>query len=192
MRPHLHPVVRVFVIFALAAVRSASAQTSRVGFTAITATDLDATDVVDYVAGDFNNDGHLDLMLTARGASTSNVKLLAGSGTGSFSHAGGFSFADASAITTADFNGDGALDVAVTQDVLSKQNSGYSDFVCGSLVGVAIFFGPTMSAGRCLATVPVELRCRAAISIGTIDRTSQSSAPAGTGSSSTATSSRWR
>ena len=133
------------------AAAASSAQTSRVTFGPATSTDLGVSNPAGRVVGDFDQDGHLDLIVTSKGAPTSNVKLLTGDGTGSLSQARAFSFADASAIAAADFNGDGALDVAMTQDIEGK-GGGYGDPVCSSVVGIAIFLGPNMSSARCLAT----------------------------------------
>jgi hypothetical protein len=140
-------------ILLVLAAATTSAQTPRVTFGAATSTDLGINNPAGQVVGDFNQDGHLDLIVTSKGAPNSNVKLLTGDGAGSLSPALAFSFADASAIAAADFNGDGVLDVAMTQDILAK-GGGYGDSVCGSLVGIAIFLGPNMSSARCLATFP--------------------------------------
>ena len=67
------------------------------------------------VAGDFNNDGKLDLAVANFGDAT--VMLLLGNGDGTFTEAAGSPYAvgiGPNAITAADFNGDGKLDLAVT------------------------------------------------------------------------------
>ena len=67
------------------------------------------------VAGDFNNDGKLDLAVANFGSGT--VTLLFGNGDGTFTQASGSPYVVGRgpfAITAADFNGDGKLDLAVT------------------------------------------------------------------------------
>ena len=66
------------------------------------------------VAGDFNNDGKLDLATANYGDGT--VTLLLGNGDGTFTQASGSPYAvgkGPTAIAAADFNGDGKLDLAV-------------------------------------------------------------------------------
>jgi hypothetical protein len=66
------------------------------------------------VAGDFNNDGKLDLAVANFGDNT--VTLLLGNGDGTFAQASGSPYAVGKgpyAIAAADFNGDGRLDLAV-------------------------------------------------------------------------------
>lgn len=67
------------------------------------------------VAGDFNNDGKLDLAAANFGDGT--VMLLMGNGDGTFTEASGSPYAvgkGPAAIASADFNGDGKLDIAVS------------------------------------------------------------------------------
>lgn len=66
------------------------------------------------VAGDFNNDGNLDLAVANYGDGT--VSLLLGNGNGTFTQASGSPYAVGNGpyqIAAADFNGDGKLDLAV-------------------------------------------------------------------------------
>lgn len=108
------------------------------------------------LSADLNHDGHLDLAVTglpdpAGGVNTVNV--LTGQGGASFNESGGFFFTFAAGLAAGDLNGDGVQDLVATQNVFSK-NGIYGDPVCGSIVGIAIAFGPTLSSALCLASVP--------------------------------------
>src|SRR5947209_502317 len=115
-------------ILALAAVAPTSAQAPRVAFSLATTTDLTIPDPVGRVVADFNQDGHLDLIVTG----SNSVKLFTGNGSGAFSAATSGTFGVAGAAAVADFNGDGYLDVVVAQDFVSKQSI-YGD-MCGSTI----------------------------------------------------------
>ena len=70
--------------------------------------------------GDFNNDGKADLAtinLPAVGSGgTISISILLGDGNGGFAGSSTFNLDGASSIATADFNGDGNVDLAVTSD----------------------------------------------------------------------------
>ncbi len=74
---------------------------------------------------DFNNDGYLDLAVANQTSAGSTVSILLGNGDGTFQQPAGFATGAASAqfMAVADFNSDGALDLAVanggTQDSVS-------------------------------------------------------------------------
>ncbi len=152
--------LQVFGLSVLATGSIALAQTTRVTFAPATAVDLAAAEPAGAVTGDFNQDGHLDLLVSSKAADGSNVNLFAGDGTGSLVRAGGFSFVQATAVATADFNGDGYLDAVVTQDVPNKDGS-YGDTVCGSTPGIAVALGPAFSSPRCLIAPPRSIAVQA-------------------------------
>src|SRR4029077_12711914 len=86
------------------------------------------------VAGDFNNDGKLDLAVA--NSTDGTVTLLLGSGDGTFTQATGSPYAVGHGpyqIAAADFNGDGKLDLAVanltdgTVSILLQQKSARVD-----------------------------------------------------------------
>jgi len=70
------------------------------------------------IAGDFNGDGKLDLAITNFGnGSAGSVSILLGNGDGTFQTARDFAVSGSpAALAAADFNGDGKLDVAVTDE----------------------------------------------------------------------------
>ena len=141
------------------------AQTPRATFGLITSTDLGTQQPAGAAVADFNRDGHPDVIVASKSAPFADVNVFTGDGTGVLSRSGGFTFFQATAVATADFNGDSAHDTVVTQDVFDKTGV-YGDSVCGSLVGIAIFLGPQMSSGRCIATVPRAV----AVQTGDFDR----------------------
>jgi hypothetical protein len=95
---------------------------------------------------DFNKDGHLDLAVANRGIGMSGyVNILLGNGDGTFQSPVAYGpFVDAFSLAIADFNRDGALDIAVA-DVSSGSlllGNGDGTFHLGAPVGVsdAVFF----------------------------------------------------
>jgi hypothetical protein len=150
---------RIFLL-ALGTASIAPGQTPRATFGPVTSTDLAAPDPVGAAAGDFNQDGHLDLLVSSKTADGTNVNMFAGDGTGLLVKAGGFNFVQATAAATADFDGDGYLDAVVTQDVSNKDGS-YGDGVCGSTPGIALALGPAFSSPRCLIAPPRSVAVQA-------------------------------
>jgi hypothetical protein len=66
-------------------------------------------------AGDFNGDGRLDLVVTRANSVSTTVRILLGRGDGTFTLAGDYTAGSAPKVpVVADFDGDGFLDVAVT------------------------------------------------------------------------------
>jgi hypothetical protein len=115
-----------------------------VTFGVATSTDLGPINPAGQVVADFNQDGHLDLLVTS-----SDVNLFAGDGTGSFSLARDLFFGQAGAAAVADFNGDGYPDVVVAQNANSQSSYG---FVCSGSVTIALVLGPSLLPARCLAS----------------------------------------
>jgi hypothetical protein len=67
--------------------------------------------------GDFNGDGHLDLLVTDAGHTLSNLGglfLFSGNGDGTFQTSESFQVSQPWSVAAGDFNGDGKLDLAVT------------------------------------------------------------------------------
>jgi uncharacterized repeat protein (TIGR01451 family) len=93
------------------------------------------------IAADLDGDGNLDLVTTNEGSS--NVSVLAGNGDGTFGAAANFSTpgaGGASAVALGEFNGDGLLDLAVsnssTSNITVRDGNGMLDFTPGSNFGV--------------------------------------------------------
>src|SRR2546428_3513692 len=126
----------VAVLLLLAAVSGPSGQTPRVMFGPTTLIDLGIENPIGHVVADFNQDGHADLIVTP------SINVFTGDGMGSFAPARRSAFADASAVATGDFTGDGTLDLAITQAVVSKAST---DLLCGSAPSVGVFVGPNLS-----------------------------------------------
>jgi hypothetical protein len=151
--------IRVLLL-ALGTASISLGQTPRVTFGPVTSTDLAAPDSAGAAVGDFNQDGHLDLLVSSKAANGTNVNMFAGDGTGSLVRAAGFTFVQATAVVSADFNGDGYLDAVVTQDVRNKDGS-YGDTVCGSTPGIALALGPAFVSPRCLIAPPRSIAVQA-------------------------------
>ena len=64
--------------------------------------------------GDFNRDGNLDVVAMEEFGSQSSAQILLGNGDGTFTYFGSYSVPDPVAVTAADLNKDGNLDLVVT------------------------------------------------------------------------------
>src|SRR5262249_28938685 len=101
------------------------------------------------VAADFNNDGKQDFALIGPSfqGNTSRVEVALGDGTGTFTMktVTNFFISLLSGITTADFNNDGKLDLAVTQpfngNVTILLNDGTGGFPAEAASGLSVFVG---------------------------------------------------
>jgi hypothetical protein len=83
------------------------------GFTVTNTPTLTGSNLITGVAGDFNGDGKIDLLISD--SNLGQVFLLPGNGNGTFGAATAFpTAAGAFGTATADFNGDGGLDLAIT------------------------------------------------------------------------------
>jgi hypothetical protein len=102
-------------------------------------------DEMPYAAGDFNGDGHLDLF--CMNDATASTRVFLGNGDATFGAPIRMTvpiFADAQAVTTADLDGDGHLDVSFASSILLGNGDGrFHDVEIGSgdASGVADFDG---------------------------------------------------
>jgi hypothetical protein len=71
--------------------------------------------------GDFNGDGNLDIAVTEYGTNSSELAIFLGNGDGTFTAGAVYTtFEDPYSVTTADFNGDGNLDLAIANNVANN------------------------------------------------------------------------
>jgi hypothetical protein len=71
--------------------------------------------------GDFNGDGNLDIAVTEYGTNSSELAIFLGNGDGTFAAGPVYSaFEDPYSVTTADFNGDGNLDLAIANNAANN------------------------------------------------------------------------
>jgi hypothetical protein len=108
------------------------------------ATQNNSPGILSVAAGDFNNDGNLDLVSTSTGSHVGDVLTInLGNGDGSFGAATNFVFptsSGASAVAVGDFNNDGKLDVAA----LARLSPGFIAVYLGN--GAGGFATPTTYA----------------------------------------------
>jgi hypothetical protein len=119
------------------------------------------TDSATISVGDFNGDGKLDLVVANAGTQSSdNVSLLLGNGDGTFQAAVNYGAGSNFSATSADFNGDGRLDLAVVGPVSSAVSALLQP---GLVSGPSAFFSPesltfaTQLLGTTSALQPVLL-----------------------------------
>jgi len=101
---------------------------------------------------DFNNDGILDIAVTNGGYSSSNVTILLGQGDGTFTSEPVFptNLTFSSAITAADFDGDGNMDLAVTSyptGLVILYGYGDGTFRPGPTLSTGFMYGYSIASG---------------------------------------------
>lgn len=106
-------------------------------------------ETTDIVVLDFNQDGHLDLAVSA----AEEISLLLGDGAGGLTRSSNVvQVAYARHMVAADYNGDGFVDIAVTQGTDTKA---FADAVCGESIGVVVLLNdgntePTFTHASCV------------------------------------------
>lgn len=108
------PLVCVCLWFAVA---GATAFAATIDFQPLPPLELTRSSPSDHVIGDFNGDGHLDLVVIMSGSDggDSGISVLLGDGTGGFDdHDVATTAYQTRGVATGDFDGDGALDLALT------------------------------------------------------------------------------
>jgi hypothetical protein len=100
----------------------------------------------DFVVGDFNDDGHVDLAIA--NDDDGSVSVLLGSGSGTFDVGANLPGGDGpAAIAAADLNGDGRLDIVVAHSGVTDSGSGPDDIVVFLAQGDGTFRRLTRPAG---------------------------------------------
>lgn len=119
---------------------AAPAAFAGVAFGPPVAYDLSGSEPRGIAVGDLDGDGIRDFAVTSQTAdsTTDGVTVLIGDGAGGFADNKSFRAPYAWGIDAADLNGDGNVDLAVTQGITDKYGS---DAECGAISGTMVFLG---------------------------------------------------
>ena len=155
MTPHVAATVRAGIagLVIVASATIAVAQTAAPTFSVRAPFDIGAIGPRDAVAVDFDHDTDLDLVVTAGNA----IAFMAGDGTGLLVKQNSVALNAPAGITVADFNRDGASDIAVAQPLGGA---------CGMAPGISIYLGTSpnstsVALSSCVSSVPSPVAVQA-------------------------------
>jgi uncharacterized repeat protein (TIGR01451 family) len=116
------------------------------------------------LTGDFNGDGLLDIVAADQGGGGGHADLLPGNGDGTFGTAVTYTASPGTfGVATADFNGDGALELAFTNEFASNVSI-FLQLIPVSLTPASLAFG-NQAAGTSSALQVITLRSNSAASV---------------------------